>query len=142
MAQDDRPSTTRRGVEEAGPESLSLAGWIHAAGGACLIVIAWAAAEALVSATGLPLPPAIVGMGLLFMMIVLRPALVLAIRPAGQGLLKRLPLFLYPVTAGFLTLPPIGFADLLKLLLVLCASLIVSMLVCVRIFHMMSRDDR
>ncbi len=105
--------------------------------GALVVVFAaWAAGEALATGLNLPVPAALIGLALLFLGFYLAPRLVGVIEPAAQTLLRQFPLFLYPLGAGFLALGGLSAVDLLKILMVVFVSLVLSLIVGVLVFRL------
>ncbi|AGT10677.1 CidA/LrgA family protein [Paracoccus aminophilus] len=103
--------------------------------GAALILAAWALGNWLTAFAGLPIPPAVTGMALLFLAFLARPALAEHARAPGDLLLRNLPLFLYPAAVGFLSLPHFAALDLVKLGLAIFGSLAFAMIICARVFR-------
>ncbi|MCR6502818.1 CidA/LrgA family protein [Shinella sp. CPCC 101442] len=112
--------------------------WFRASGrwiGALAVILAaWAAGEGLAMGWHLPAPAALIGLALLFLGFCCVPSLVGIVEPAGQTLLRQFPLFLYPLGAGFLTLHGFGAVVLLKILVAIFVSLVLSLVVGVKVF--------
>ncbi|WP_421594582.1 CidA/LrgA family protein [Shinella sp. M27] len=104
-------------------------------GALAIVLAAWAAGEGLATTLSLPVPAALIGLSLLFLGFCLRPALVKTVEPAVHTLLRNFPLFLYPLGAGFLTLHGLGGVVLLKILVAVFVSLVLSLLVGAQVFH-------
>ncbi len=100
------------------------------------IFIAWVAGEGLATGLHVPVPGALVGLAVLFLGFRLAPALVVVVEPAAQTLLRLFPLFLYPLGAGFLTLDGLGAAILLKILVAVFVSLVLSLAAGVQVFRL------
>ena len=111
--------------------------WI---GALVVVFAAWAAGEALATGLHLPLPASLIGLALLFLGFYLAPGLVDVIEPAAQTLLRQFPLFLYPLGAGFLALGGLGAIVLLKILMVVFVSLVLSLIVGVQVFRLFKNN--
>ncbi|WP_234188153.1 CidA/LrgA family protein [Shinella sp. NM-101] len=101
-----------------------------------VIFVAWAAGEAIATGLYLPVPAALIGLAMLFVGFRLSPSLVVATEPAGLTLLRQFPLFLYPLGAGFLSLHGLGAMVLLKIVLAVFVSLVLSLVVGVQVFRL------
>lgn len=104
-------------------------------GAFAIVFAAWVAGEGLAAVFNLPVPAALIGLALLFVSFRIAPSLVGMVEPAARTLLHHFPLFLYPLGAGFLTLHGLGGLVLLKILVAVFLSLVLSLVVGVQVFR-------
>lgn len=91
--------------------------------GLVMLVVGQLVGEAIVAVSGLPVPGAVVGMGLVLLLLVTRRGQMPELRRGGSALLMLVPLFLVPVSVGIMEQAAALQADAWPL----AASLVISM---------------
>lgn len=95
--------------------------------GLVMLVVGQLVGEAVVAVSGLPVPGAVVGMGLVLLLLVTRRGQMPELRRGGSALLMLVPLFLVPVSVGIMEQADALQADAWPLAASLVISIVLGM---------------
>jgi len=115
---------------------------IRGTDGLASVLIAWLLGTIIEKYSWLHMPGPMIGMGLLFIGLLLAPSLHVVASPVARRLLANFQFFFFPLGAGFLALQNESWRFYSAIFAIVLLSLIVCQLLCAMIFRAIRRGRR